>query len=233
MRFNKIEVKELIIVTIILGFLFSFRLWDDGIGHVLFTWFRFFVVAMISLLIYVMAQKKLANKLGMESEYSIWSIRRLSLSSKSKNPFPIGIIIALVLIFISNGKLIWAALGSTMLNLKRVRFGSKYNRIGESEAGKIALMGPLVSLLLAFIFKAIGWGEFVTVNSYLAVFNMLPFPGLEGCKLFFGSKILYIFSLIFIVVSVVLLQSVGVLASLLFALLIAALITILYSYFKI
>ena len=69
--------------------------------------------------------------------------------------------------------------------------------------GKISLSGPIVNLLLSTIFltlntlfnvsiiKAIfSWGSII--NAYVALFNLIPFSILDGAKIFWWSKYVWI-----------------------------------------
>ena len=47
---------------------------------------------------------------------------------------------------------------------------------------------------------------FVNINFYFALFNLLPLPGLDGMKLFFGSRSLYIFGVLFVILSMFLIN---------------------------
>ena len=63
--------------------------------------------------------------------------------------------------------------------------------------------------------------NFVTINFFIALFNLaLPISSLDGAKIFFGSRILWLFSVIFLV-SLFLLFQLGFL----FALIIAAILS--------
>ncbi|MBU0979679.1 MAG: hypothetical protein KJ709_02650 [Nanoarchaeota archaeon] len=70
--------------------------------------------------------------------------------------------------------------------------------------GKISLMGPLSSLVLALFFlnfyifgvgtlKVIGWFGFY-INSWLALFNLIPFGFFDGAKILRWSKVAYGFT---------------------------------------
>ena len=66
--------------------------------------------------------------------------------------------------------------------------------------GKIAFAGPFMNILLALFFLATSflspvfkYGFFI--NSWLALFNLIPFPGFDGFPVFRWNKIVYAFSL--------------------------------------
>jgi len=71
--------------------------------------------------------------------------------------------------------------------------------IGKKRSGIISLFGPLMNILLALIFlllfftsqfkffSSIGF----LINSWLALFNMLPFPIFDGRKILYWNKWIY------------------------------------------
>jgi Zn-dependent protease len=77
-----------------------------------------------------------------------------------------------------------------------VHFFGHYN---PNNTGKIAYAGPLSNIIVAIIFFSL---TFVTnfgiiyyiyfINAALAVFNLLPFPGFDGAKVFAWNKTIYI-----------------------------------------
>ena len=97
-------------------------------------------------------------------------------------------------------------------------------------------MGPLASLIIVFIFKILSYitsfsfQNVIFINSLLAVFYMLPFPQLEGGKVFIGSKTYYILCLMFILLSVFLINIIGILETIILSGILALLITLLYFY---
>ena len=63
--------------------------------------------------------------------------------------------------------------------------------------------------MLAILIKALGLNglnDLVFVCSITAVCYMLPLPGLDGIKVLFGSRLLYVFSAAFILISAFLLN---------------------------
>ena len=51
-----------------------------------------------------------------------------------------------------------------------------------------------------------GFDKIVTISYTVALFSMLPFSGLDGAKVFFGSLPLYIFGAGFIITTAILIQ---------------------------
>jgi Zn-dependent protease len=77
-------------------------------------------------------------------------------------------------------------------------------RFSLEEIGKIALAGPLTNIILAFVFLIAGLDFFKFVNAWIAFFNLLPIPPLDGSKIlhwkFGGWAFFFIISLILLIV---------------------------------
>ncbi len=75
--------------------------------------------------------------------------------------------------------------------------------VGLRRNGMISAAGPITNIILALVFFAIwflgaeGWGAQVAyygfyINSWLALFNMLPFWNFDGAKIWPWNKLVYI-----------------------------------------
>lgn len=82
-----------------------------------------------------------------------------------------------------------------------------YGRVNKERNGKISLAGPLTNIVLAFLFLILFLvypnGIFMmiglyglSINSLLALFNLLPFMPFDGGKIFTWSKTVYFVSLV-------------------------------------
>lgn len=75
-------------------------------------------------------------------------------------------------------------------------------RMGLKKEGIIALAGPMSNVFLALTFLT---GNFLYssqfffygmyINSFLAIFNLIPFPGFDGSKVIIWNKIVWVISL--------------------------------------
>ena len=102
------------------------------------------------------------------------------------------LILALVLSFITGGGLIFAAPGAVMIS----------GYITKKRNGKISAAGPLINLVLALFFllillapikntlKIMAFFGFA-INSWLALFNMMPFWHFDGYKILKWNKLAY------------------------------------------
>ena len=140
---------------------------------------------------------------------------------------PIGIILATIIYILSSGQILFAAITSLNITIKKAyRIGKKYTHLTNFESAKIAVAGPLTNIFLALLaspFNIPLIKPFVTINVALAISYMLPLPGIAGGTIFFGSKPLYVISAIFIGIIVLIMNFI----SLIPALIIAAIFSIL------
>lgn len=110
--------------------------------------------------------------------------------------FDLGLILAVLMSFFG---FVFAAPGAVFI----------FGPISEKENGKIAMTGPLSNLFLAVIFlllrlflnsfpfllgRIIGAGFYI--NSWLAFFNLLPFPPLDGSQIINWSLPIWLFLVI-------------------------------------
>lgn len=248
------EIKDFIISVIILGFVFGF---DDGreafqLTPWLINFIKICLLSTIALLIHHLSQRIIAKKFGCQTEHEIWRVKQYGFSSKSHfpitlhlgftrfilNSFPLGILLPILVTFLSNGQLFFAATGVCLISVnKAYRIGKKYTRLTNYETAKITLSGPLANILFAIILKIFSgfnpmFDQLILINSMLAISNMIPFPHLDGGSIYFGSRPLFVFSFVFILGCVILLQYLSIISTLFLSLLIAIILVIAYFYFK-
>jgi len=73
-------------------------------------------------------------------------------------------------------------------------------RVSLQQSGKISAAGPATNIILALLFLVfVTLGVFpqiaflgMIINSWLAVFNLLPFPSFDGQKILAWNKVVYI-----------------------------------------
>lgn len=207
------------------------------------------IIVAVSLLIREIGHKIVARSYDCSTEYRIWEIKRTGFSEKAKLPkkflgfkvssIPLGIILPLLFVFISRGKIPFAITGTFIITINTLyRVGRKYVRLTELEEAKIALAGPIASILFAIFLKflsiifSINLNTAITITLFIAIFNMLPIPNIDGGRIFFGNKGMYIFNLAFIIICALLLQTVGILLTIILSLIFAAIIALDYIIIK-
>src|SRR3989344_36120 len=204
--FTKKEIVHLAISVVVLAFVFGF---DDGQSIFVFSYlitnlFRILLLVAVSILLRELFIKLTANKFNSKAEYHIWLIERFWFRMKDaiKPGIPFGIIFSLIGAFVSKGKFFFTAIGvhDIKQNLA-ARAGNKKLLLGDLQESLIVLTGIYVSIILiylGFIFD-IEW--LAAINFFLALYNLIPFSNLDGAKVFFGSFLLWIFSVLLVVFS--------------------------------
>ena len=181
--FDKREILEISVAIIILTFIFSFK----GIKFDSSLLTMSFLAVISAFLLHELAHKFIAEKLGYHARF------RLYLPST---------LLSLILVF--TGVKV-AALG--WIEIYPYKFKEwLYRRIKFSleEIGKIALAGPLTNIILAYLFLLLGFDFLKAVNAWIAFFNLLPLPPLDGSKVlhwkFGGWAFFFILAIILLIV---------------------------------
>jgi Zn-dependent protease len=169
MTTSRTEIRDILIAWIVLGFCFDLCLFHS-------LSLSGFIIALIGLgagfICHELSHKLVAQKLGHQAEFRLWRT---------------GLIIALICAFISIISpvgFLFAAPGAVYI----LSYTTK------REGGLISIAGPSANIILALIFYLVQvnssgfiaiigyWG--MAINLWLAVFNLLPIPPLDGSKIF-------------------------------------------------
>lgn len=186
--FSGAEVFHLVMSVAVLSFAFTFAFNGMGyllgnavdLGTLLATLPYAAGIVVASFVLHELAHKFVAQRLSMWAEY--------------RSSF-VGLGLGLVLSSLFG--VVLAAPGAVQI----------YGRATDRDAGVISLVGPLVNLALGFIVypfavspdstsQSIGSAGsfleiFVFINMFLALFNMVPVPPLDGSKVWRWSKTAY------------------------------------------
>ena len=226
--FTPEEVRSLVITTLIIAFMFSFNKW--GYGEVFnapvgFVNFLLAVVIVASTIFVSQLGIRLTGlQMGFRIEYKMW--------------VP-GLLIGLVLIFLTNGKLWWAFApgGFFMHHMAHHRLGHFRFGLNYWANASAAMMGIFSTLLLAIVLKAIYLlfpsqflHEFIL---FVIVFNfvsLVPLPPFDGSRIIFQGTFWWIemFILSVIIAFIVLFTTINLLAVL--VVLVLVLLIIVYTY---
>ena len=199
--FTAAELRGLIISILVIAFIISFKDWGkEGVNIALglFNLFNAILIVALSMLVHISAQRIWSLITGYRLEWRMWGF---------------GLLLGLIAVFLSNGS-IWLILPGGVLvhhmaghRLGWFRYGINYWALA-----LIALLGPLASISLAVLFKALSGFVFnsliekiITFNIVYALFSILPIPPLDGSRTMFGSRLLYAFSTAAIVAAAILL----------------------------
>ena len=185
MKFSGIELRDLAICWLALGFCFSLQylipVRDIPYPQSLVRFAVYFGVALIGIgtgfLFHELAHKGVAQRFGYHAEFRMWKL---------------GLLIAVASALLSFGKFLFFAPGAV--------YTSTYKTPDPREEGLISAAGPLTNIALAGLFYLIAtgsgdaglWsviGSFgFQINLWLAAFNLVPFPPLDGVKILRWNK---------------------------------------------
>ncbi len=139
MQKTRSEVLDLILITIVLGFCFSFRDWGFGAFDA-FAGLRNFFVALIltglSVGLHELAHEFAGQRYGVKIITKTWK--------------PI-LLLALLSTLFTNGWIVFAAVWSILIISPTYRIGRKALHSGPYERAKIAAVGPAVNIALLLI----------------------------------------------------------------------------------
>lgn len=195
--FEKQELVILIPAIFITAFMFSFRDWGEasfqfwtGLGNLIVT----SIIAAVSFFVRFSWQKIYALKEGYLAQFKGWWV---------------GILVALVLTLITNGRVPLVLIGGVVSSLMiRHRLGEF--RYGHSylDNAKISYYGIIANIHLATLFS-IGlylfpdnyfFSQGLLLNWLMALCAAFPLPQLDGLNIYFGSRFLYYVALLMVAV---------------------------------
>jgi Zn-dependent protease len=163
--FTEREVKDILISLFVLSLVFAY---PEILFEPLFFVFSVLTVG-IAFIGHELSHRFVARRLGFHSEYVMWKQ---------------GLLMALILAFVTNGSFIFAAPGAVV-------FASyfAFRRPGLNEIGRIGIAGTVFNITLLYIFAV---SYFLTgisilafagiINGWFAIFNLIPFGPLDGRK---------------------------------------------------
>ena len=186
-KFTMMEFRDLAISALVLGFIFSIALsgfeYTTG-GSIIVNYLISLVIVAPALILHELAHKFVAQNYGCKAGYVLW---------------PTGVLIAVLVTILTNGRVIFAALGAVMISTHYpTRLGYRFVGLSSMENGKIAASGPAVNIILAiisYILMPLSPTIFqisATINGIIALFNLIPFPPLDGSKIFGWSRIVWL-----------------------------------------
>jgi len=177
-RFSRMEIRDILISVVVLAVAFTLLYRDNSIllffEYHLGSDFKYlglfgmcFVLVVISFLFHEFGHKFMAQKFGLWSEFRMW---------------PLGLVLTLATSIMG---FLFASPGAVMIS----------GNVDKERNGKISIAGPIVNIAFAaigilgcFIANYSGWVIFFlmlgNLNAFLAVFNLLPIPPLDGSKIF-------------------------------------------------
>lgn len=209
LSFTKKEVIWIIIAVLIFGFITGISYKDDKliIDYALSS----LIVPIIVVLTSIIAKKIIGNVYSIKIEHSVWKFRRYwwHLRSYLKKPFPIGIVLPFFLSLFSLGiikPLTILQFDAENIPEKRIlkaRGRIRKMEINEFDLSITASAGFYSLLLLSIIGMIFKYPELAKYSVYYGAWNLVPWGGLDGTKVFFWNAfhwfLLAIFYILFII----------------------------------
>ncbi|MFH0949060.1 MAG: site-2 protease family protein [Candidatus Aenigmatarchaeota archaeon] len=152
---------------------FSVNIFGTSMNEIVIIFLMSFITVSIGFIFHELGHRLVAKRFGYAAEFKIW---------------PVGIILALGVSFFG---FVFAAPGAVMIYSKRI----ENMKIAIKKYGLISLSGPLTNVILAAAFLAMNlfspsqlFELGFSINVFLALFNSLPVPPLDGSKIFAWNK---------------------------------------------
>jgi Zn-dependent protease len=186
-KFSRRELIDILIAVLTLSFAFTLLYRNNDtilfyFGYMLGENLEYvglfglcFALVVMSFLFHEFGHKFVAQKFGLWSEFRMW---------------PMGLVLTLVTSLFG---FLFASPGAVYIS----------GPMDMEKNGKISIAGPVVNIVLAaigilgcFTINHSGWVIFFlllgNLNAFLAVFNMLPIPPLDGSKIIAWNKVLWV-----------------------------------------
>lgn len=192
--FSREEIRDITIAVIALTVLYSLsvtRPFGWSVDSLLLFFPISFIAVGLGFILHELGHKVVAQRFGFFSEFRKWNY---------------GLILGLLTV----------PLGFMIFAPGAVYFGSYGRMVTDEENGKISIAGPVVNIVLALIalFLTLSLRSYLTmenagmmyivlltlvltfnVNSFLALFNLLPIPPLDGSKVIQWNLPIYIITI--------------------------------------
>ena len=191
MRFSKEEIRDIALAIAALSFILVVNpLPNLGIDFGVIPGYLIGII--LGFILHELAHKAVANRLGAEAFFKLWP-----------QGVAVGALFALVssLKFLAPGAVVVYGhkFGRWKYRLDRVLTTPHGAALSTGEMGLISVAGPITNIILAFAFSAMPntiFQQIAYINSFLAVFNLLPIPPLDGSKIFLWNAVIWLFVLI-------------------------------------
>jgi len=216
-----LSVREMIILVtsaLVLGYLphFSGFTWN--------AWITSSVIALLVLTINAVGYKIAARFFDSHAELQHWTISRYGFYREKyfNRPFPIWAFLPIGLVLITFGAAKWLAVTTFETSPLILRERRAFSRVSEWDTALVAIGGIFLTLVGAFLGRLWGFDEFAKLSLWFAIFNLVPLGNLPGSKIFFGSKFLWVFFLVFVLSILVLFDLTTIAGTIAISLILAA-----------
>ena len=181
------ELKDLIISALVLALAFGialsggFRAFQQP-GILALVIGMAFVAVSVGFVFHELGHRLIARRFGYFAEYAMW---------------PMGLMVALGFSLFG---FVFAAPGAVMIYPRATALGAI--SLSREKVGLISLAGPATNIGLAVIFQVLDFVEpallftlGARINTWLALFNLIPFGPLDGAKILKWNKGIWLISI--------------------------------------
>lgn len=167
------EKRDLIVSWLTVSFAFAWAgpqiFFSSRIfGDFLFNFFVVLIAVGFGFILHELAHKYVSLHYGVHAEFRAWNF---------------GLVLAVLFAFLTNGVFTFAAPGAVYI----------LGEVSRKQNGIISLAGPLTNIVIGLAFSAVAFlfagsivseiaGYVAYINFFLAAFNLLPIPPLDGSK---------------------------------------------------
>lgn len=200
--FSKNEVIAIALASLMMGYVLAF----SKISWL--SWLAYSGIAAVIVLVHHFGYKFSAGLLDCSAETKLWSMKQFWITTKShfRKPFPVWLFIPLILAWLTLGAIKWIGVVTFEVVPLPSRVRYRWRELTEWHIALIATGAAFANILVAVLAKAIGLDSFAAYNMLFVFFSMLPI-GLDGTKIFFGSRILWVFMIVFSLIMLLLIQT--------------------------
>ncbi|MFC1727842.1 hypothetical protein ACFLZ7_00040 [Nanoarchaeota archaeon] len=225
--FSAEEIKGMIISVLVIAFIFSFKEWGVDKFDFLYGLKNFINIVLIVALAFLVrevAHRFFAGKTGLRAEYRSWTF---------------GLLIGVIIVVLSRGELIFLAPGGILVHhLAGARLGAFRYGLVYKTMGWVAAAGPLANIVLALFFKIMTLfplnlvliQKAISLNLWLAIFGMLPIPPLDGSKMFYASRFMYVWVIGLVAGAAFFINYTGVLTAIIGTLVVSLIILAMFAF---
>lgn len=177
-NFSFREIRDIIISMLIIAIIFAYIYGQRSVQNIISLLPITFIAVGLGFVLHELAHKFVATRYGFYAEYKMWIE---------------GLFLALITTFL---------LGFVFIAPGAVYIHGEY--ISKEQNGKISLAGPATNIILASIFFMIMYLSSIipaiyllsflgfSVNSFLALFNLIPFSVLDGAKILRWNPVVWL-----------------------------------------